>query len=63
MLVNYATLWLFTLLLSPCNLYLLFTSHFRLIYSGLSWLDIRSLWGLYKIHETLWFCLMSSLSD
>ena len=32
---NYATSWLFTLLLSPCNLYVLFTSHFRLIYSGL----------------------------
>ena len=37
MLVKYATLWLFTLPLSPCNLYVLFTSHFRLIYSGLSW--------------------------
>ena len=21
--------------------------------------DIRSLWGLYKMYETLWFCLMS----
>ena len=31
------TLWLLTLPLSPCNLYVLFTSHFRLIYSGLSW--------------------------
>ena len=38
MLVKYATLWLFTLPRSPCNLYVLFTSHFRLIYSGLiSW--------------------------
>ena len=35
--VKYATLWLFTLPLSPCNLYVLFTSHFQLIYSGLSW--------------------------
>ena len=37
MLVKYATLWLFTLPLFPCNLYVLFTSHFQLIYSGLSW--------------------------
>ena len=37
MLMKYATLWLSTLPLSPCNLYVLFTSHFRLIYSGLSW--------------------------
>ena len=37
MLVNYATLWLLTPPLYPCNLYLLFASHFRLIYSGLSW--------------------------
>ena len=37
MLVKYATLWLFTLSLSSYNLYILFTSHFRLIYSGLSW--------------------------
>ena len=36
MLVKYATLWLFTLALSPCNLYVLFTSHFRLIYSRLN---------------------------
>ena len=21
--------------------------------------DIGSLWGLYKIHKTLWFCLMN----
>ena len=21
--------------------------------------DIGSLWGLYKMHKTLWFCLMS----
>ena len=35
MLVKYATLWLFTLPLSPCNLYVLFTYHFQLIYSGL----------------------------
>ena len=33
MLAKYATLWLFTLPFSPCNLYVLFTSHFRLIYS------------------------------
>ena len=37
MLVKYAPLWLFTLPFSPCNLYVPFTSHFRLIYSGLSW--------------------------
>ena len=37
MLMKYATLWLFTFPLSPCNLYLLLASHFRLIYSGLSW--------------------------
>ena len=24
--------------------------------------DIRSLWGLYKMHETLWFCLVSDRS-
>ena len=36
MLVKYATLWLFTLPLFPCNLYVLFTSHFRIIYSGLN---------------------------
>ena len=36
-LVKYATLWLFTLPLSSCNLYVLFTSHFRLIYSRLRW--------------------------
>ena len=24
--------------------------------------DIRSLWGLYKMHETLWFCLVSGLN-
>ena len=35
MLVEYATLWLLTLPLSPYNLYVLFTSHFQLIYSGL----------------------------
>ena len=35
MLVKYSTLWLFTLPLSPCNLYVLFTFHFRLIYSRL----------------------------
>ena len=23
--------------------------------------DTLSLWGLYKMHETLWFCLMSGL--
>ena len=23
--------------------------------------DIGSLWGLYKMHETLWFCLVSVL--
>ena len=38
LLVKYATLWLMTLPLSPCNLYVvLFTYHFRLIYSDLSW--------------------------
>ena len=37
MLVKYATLWLFTLPLSPCNLYVLFTSHFQFIYSGFTW--------------------------
>ena len=37
MLVKYATLWLFTLPLSPCNMHVLFTSHFRLDYSDLSW--------------------------
>ena len=26
------------------------------------WLDIRSLWGLYKMHDTLWFCLVSGLN-
>ena len=36
MLMKYATLWLFTLPLSPGNLYVLFTPHFRLIYSGLA---------------------------
>ena len=35
--MKYATLWLLTLPLSPCNLYVLFTSHFRFIYYGLSW--------------------------
>ena len=35
MLVEYTTLWLFTLPLSPCNLYVLFTSRFRFIYSRL----------------------------
>ena len=35
MLVKYATLWLFTLPLSPCNLYVSFS--FWLIYSRLSW--------------------------
>ena len=25
--------------------------------------DIRSLWGLYKMHETLWFCLVSDRSS
>ena len=35
MLMKYATLWLFTLPVSPCNMFLLFTPHFRLIYSGL----------------------------
>ena len=24
--------------------------------------DIRSLWGLYKMHETLWLCLVSGLN-
>ena len=24
--------------------------------------DTRSLWDLYKMHETLWFCLVSGLS-
>ena len=33
----YHTLCLLTLSLSPCNLYVLFTRHFRLIYSGLGW--------------------------
>ena len=47
MLVKYATLWLFTLPLSPCNLYVLFTSHFRLIYSGLSW----------RHHTFLFYCV------
>ena len=37
MLVKYSTLWLFVLPLSLCNLYILFSSHFRLIYSRLSW--------------------------
>ena len=23
------------------------------------WHDTRSLWGLYEMYETLWFCLMS----
>ena len=23
------------------------------------WFDIGSLWGLNKMHKTLWFCLMS----
>ena len=35
MLVKYATLWSFTLPLSSCDLHVLFTSHFGLIYSGL----------------------------
>ena len=30
MLVKHATLWLFTLPISPCNLYVFFTSHFQL---------------------------------
>ena len=25
-------------------------------------LDIRSLWGLYKMHKTLWLCLLSGLN-
>ena len=25
-------------------------------------LDIRSLWGLYKMRETLWFCLVNDLN-
>ena len=29
--ILYATLWLLTLPLSPCNMYASFTSHFRLI--------------------------------
>ena len=37
MLVKYATLLLFTLPLSPCHLYVLFTYRFRLIYSCFSW--------------------------
>ena len=46
----------------------------RLQRSGLSWvpgclgvpggrLDKGSLWDLYKIHETLWFCLVSGLNS
>ena len=47
MLVKYATLWLFTLPLSPCNLYVLFTSRFQLIYPD----DIAFLF--YRVHNVV----------
>ena len=61
MLMKYATLWLFTLPLSPCNLYVLFTSHFRLIYPGLSWrhcifLLPRSQYCVQRMYACMYVC-------
>ena len=62
MLMKYATLWLFTLPFSPCNLYLFFTSHFRLIYSGLSWryrifLLPRSQYCVQRMYVCMYVCM------
>ena len=49
MLMKYTTLWLFTLPLPPCNLYVLFTSHFRLIYTLALAGDIA--FFFYRVHN------------
>ena len=45
---------------TPLYVYALSTLPMRTVWGYLGGeFDIRSLWGLYKMYETLWFCLMS----
>ena len=59
MLVKYTTLWLFTHPLSPCNLYVLFTSYFRLFTLALN-SDI--VFFFYHVHNVMFNACMYACS-
>ena len=61
--MSYAGYFLVRSLLSAFPAYLRTYSRFDLVWFCLGVPggrhDTRSLWGLYEMHETLWFCLVS----